>query len=198
MALGVGRCGGGILLLACGLWMQLADVSCSVTSHQHYVVPWPQGFCAAPPIFSLILRGGGEKPADSWREDGTKDGADMGGDGQERMPRAANYDPEGILDGEPELKPGPRYAGVGGYEDDGLGAYRVQAIKKDILDWDIDDNDIDETNFVDPEVAMGKKPAAPFVRDMEKSRPTEQIFLPDRSEAFENMGPIEVDPNGDY
>jgi len=48
-----------------------------------------------------------------------------------------------------------RYAGVDGYEDDGMNTYRAQAIRKDILDWDIDDTTLDNVTLADPKVVLG-------------------------------------------
>lgn len=48
-----------------------------------------------------------------------------------------------------------RYAGVGGYKDDGMNTYRAQAIRKDILDWDVDETALDNETLADPEVLLG-------------------------------------------
>jgi hypothetical protein len=55
------------------------------------------------------------------------------------------------------LLDGGRYAGVDGYKDDGMNTYRAQAIRKDILDWDVDDTTLDNATLADPTVVLGLK-----------------------------------------
>ena len=91
----------------------------------------------------------------------------------------------------PHVELGPHYPGID-TERAGILPEKVQTIKKDIMDADVDDMRLDDSVLCDAQDYFNT--SATPVRSAKDVVPEETHFPPSDPNAFKNLSPVEIDP----